>query len=72
MPPVEDCNKQDYAVLFVIGVAVDITEHGKYTKLFSISPEEPWRILRTRLRAEKKYRGSTEGPGGKPDPDSDD
>ena len=29
-------------------------EHGKYTKLFSISREEPWRILRTRLRAEEE------------------
>jgi putative membrane-bound dehydrogenase-like protein len=41
--------------------AVDIAPNGKYTKLFRISPGEPWRILRTRLRKEGKFRGSDEG-----------
>lgn len=41
--------------------AVDIAPDGKYTKLFRISPGEPWRILRTRLRKEGKFRGSDEG-----------
>ena len=41
--------------------AVDIAPGGKYTKLFRISPGEPWRILRTRLRKEGKFRGSDEG-----------
>jgi putative membrane-bound dehydrogenase-like protein len=41
--------------------AVDIAPKGKYTKLFRISPGEPWRILRTRLRKEGKFRGSDEG-----------
>jgi len=41
--------------------AVDIAPGGKYTKLFRISPGEPWRVLRTRLRKEGKFRGSDEG-----------
>jgi putative membrane-bound dehydrogenase-like protein len=41
--------------------AVDIAPEGKYTKLFRISPGEPWRILRTRLRKEGKFQGSDEG-----------
>lgn len=41
--------------------AVDIAPDGKYTKLFKVSPGEPWRILRTRLRKEGKFRGSDEG-----------
>lgn len=41
--------------------AVDIAPDGKYTKLFRISPGEPWRILRTRLRKEGRFRGSDEG-----------
>lgn len=41
--------------------AVDIAPDGKYTKLFRISPGEPWRVLRTRLRKEGKFRGSDEG-----------
>jgi len=44
--------------------AVDIAPDGKYTKLFRISPGEPWRILRTRLRKEGKFRGSDEGGKG--------
>ena len=44
--------------------AVNIAPGGKYTKLFRISPPEPWRVLRTRLRREGKFRGSDEG--GKP------
>lgn len=43
---------------------VTIAPEGKYTKLFRISPNEPWRVLRTRLRSEGKVRGSDEG--GKP------
>jgi putative membrane-bound dehydrogenase-like protein len=30
--------------------AVNIAPGGKYTKLFRISPNEPWRVLRTKLR----------------------
>ncbi len=41
--------------------AVDITPGGKHTKLFRISPPEPWRVLRTRLRKEGEFRGSDEG-----------
>ena len=40
---------------------VDITAEGKHTKLRRRSPLEPWRILRTRLRVDGKYRGSAEG-----------
>lgn len=41
--------------------AVDIAPEGKHTKLYRISPPEPWRVLRTRLRKEGKFRGSDEG-----------
>lgn len=41
--------------------AVDIAPDGKHTKLYRISPPEPWRVLRTRLRKEGKFRGSDEG-----------
>lgn len=41
--------------------AVDIAPDGKYTRLFRVSPGEPWRILRTRLRKEGRFRGSDEG-----------
>lgn len=41
--------------------AVEITEGGKHTQLFRISPEEYWRQERTRLRNEGKFRGSNEG-----------
>ncbi|MBT4864909.1 MAG: cytochrome C, partial [Planctomycetaceae bacterium] len=44
--------------------AIDIAPQGKFTKLFRISPPEPWRVLRTRLRRTGKFRGSDEG--GKP------
>lgn len=44
--------------------SVNILESGKYTKLLRISPDEPWRVLRTRMRTEKLYAGSNEG--GKP------
>ena len=44
--------------------AVDICPAGKFTTLFRISPEEPWRELRTQLRSEGRFRGSAEG--GKP------
>lgn len=41
--------------------AVDIAPEGKYTRLFRISPNEPWRILRTRLRSQGLVAGSDEG-----------
>jgi len=41
--------------------AVDIAPEGKFTTLFRISPVEPWRELRTRLRREGRFRGSDEG-----------
>lgn len=44
--------------------AVDIAPGGKHTRLFRISPEEPWRALRTKLRSTGRFRGSDEG--GKP------
>ncbi|MBM80446.1 MAG: cytochrome C [Planctomycetaceae bacterium] len=44
--------------------AIDIAPDGKFTKLYRITPPEPWRVLRTRLRREGKFRGSAEG--GKP------
>lgn len=40
---------------------VNIAPDGKFTKLFRISPPEPWRQLRTRLRKTGKFRGSDEG-----------
>ncbi len=44
--------------------AVEISAGGKHTKLFRISPDEAWRVERTRLRNEGQFRGSNEG--GKP------
>lgn len=44
--------------------AVEISAGGKHTELFRISPDEQWRIERTRLRSEGEFRGSNEG--GKP------
>ena len=41
--------------------AVDIAPDGKFTKLFRVTPTEPWRALRTRLRKEGLFRGSDEG-----------
>lgn len=41
--------------------AVNIAPGGKHTKLFRISPPEPWRVLRTRLRKTGRFRGSDEG-----------
>lgn len=40
---------------------ISIAADGKFTKLFRISPVEPWRIERTRRRVEGLYRGSAEG-----------
>ncbi len=40
---------------------VNIAPDGKFTQLFRISPPEPWRQLRTRLRKTGKFRGSDEG-----------
>ena len=40
---------------------VNITPDGKYTRLHRISPNEPWRVLRTRLRTEGVIPGSDEG-----------
>lgn len=42
-------------------VAIDIAPEGKFTKLFRISENEPWRVLRTHLRKTGKFRGSDEG-----------
>jgi len=44
--------------------AVDIAPQGKFTKLYRISPTEPWRALRTFMRSNGLFRGSDEG--GKP------
>ena len=44
--------------------AVNIVKTGKFTELFRISPAEPWRVLRTRMRSKGQFRGSDEG--GKP------
>src|SRR5262249_30192699 len=41
--------------------AVNIAPEGKFTKLMRISPNEPWRVLRTRLRTEGIVPGSNEG-----------
>jgi putative membrane-bound dehydrogenase-like protein len=41
--------------------AVNIAPEGKYTKLFRISANEPWRVLRTRLRSRGIVPGSDEG-----------
>ncbi len=48
-------------VMQASAAAVDIAPEGKFTKLFRITPPEPWRVLRTRLRKTGKFRGSDEG-----------
>ena len=40
---------------------INIAPGGKHTKLYRLSPPEPWRVLRTRLRKTGKFRGSDEG-----------
>lgn len=44
--------------------AINILPDARTTKLFRVSPVEPWRALRTRLRTQKLVPGSDEG--GKP------
>ena len=41
--------------------SVNILETGKHTELFRISRDEPWRVLRTRMRTEGSFAGSNEG-----------
>jgi putative membrane-bound dehydrogenase-like protein len=41
--------------------AVNVAPAGKYTKLYRVSPVEPWRALRTRLRTQGIVPGSDEG-----------
>ena len=41
--------------------AVNVAPAGKFTKLYRISPVEPWRTLRTRLRSQGLVPGSDEG-----------
>ncbi len=41
--------------------AISLAPEGKFTKLYRISPDEPWRVLRTRLRRQGRFRGSDEG-----------
>ena len=41
--------------------AVNVAPAGKFTKLHRISPIEPWRALRTRLRSQGIVPGSDEG-----------
>ncbi|MGF1580973.1 MAG: PVC-type heme-binding CxxCH protein [Gemmataceae bacterium] len=44
--------------------AVNINREGRYNKLFRLSPNEPWRVVRTRLRKKGVVRGPIEA--GKP------
>ncbi len=44
--------------------SVNVAPAGKFTKLYRISPVEPWRALRTRMRTQGLFAGSDEG--GKP------
>lgn len=39
----------------------NILATGKHTELFRISPDEEWRVVRTRRRAAGEFQGSTEG-----------
>ena len=40
--------------------AVSIAQDGKYTNLMRLSPVDPWRVIRTKLRAEGKFAGPLE------------
>ncbi len=41
--------------------SVNIAPDNKFTRIFRISPDEPWRILRTDLRTKGIVKGSNEG-----------
>ncbi|MES2794102.1 MAG: PVC-type heme-binding CxxCH protein, partial [Planctomycetota bacterium] len=41
--------------------AINIAPEGKFTKLMRVSGQEPWRVLRTRLRSTGAIPGSDEG-----------
>lgn len=41
--------------------AVNVAPAGKFTKLHRISPVEPWRVMRTRMRTQGLFQGSDEG-----------
>lgn len=47
--------------LEALAAAINIAPAGKNTKLMRISPVEPWRVLRTRLRSQGVIPGSDEG-----------
>lgn len=47
------------------GARINIALDGPQAEVFRISPVEPWRIVRTRLRASGVVRGAVEG-GGRP------
>jgi putative membrane-bound dehydrogenase-like protein len=47
--------------LRAVAPAINIAPAGKYTRLHRLSPVEPWRILRTRLRSQGIVPGSDEG-----------
>ena len=40
-----------------------ILASGKYTKLFRLSPDEEWRVIRTRRRLAGEFKGGVEGGG---------
>lgn len=44
--------------------AISVNAEDRYAKLFRISPSEPWRVVRTRLRVQGAVRGPVEA--GKP------
>src|SRR5262249_41816587 len=46
--------------LAAAAAAVNIVPGGKHTKIFRISPNEPWRVLRTKLRTQMVVPGSDE------------
>jgi len=42
---------------------ISILTSGKYTPLFRLSPDEEWRVIRTRRRMSGEFKGGVEGGG---------
>lgn len=57
----EDRYTQRNPIFAMPPALVDIAVEGPAASIFRISPDEPWRILRTRWRGEGLVKGSAEG-----------
>jgi len=58
---IEDAVLRHNPYYAVQAVTASIAAEGDAGTVYRTSPQEPWRVLRTRLRAEGKVRGNVEG-----------